>query len=641
MFKNMTVGKKIILGFSTILFLLVVLGAVGFNGLMTASDGFTGYREMARDANLAGLLESDMLMVRMNVKDFIISGSDKDLHEYQEHLEDMHHYLVQAKKEIQNPERAKKIAFVDKEVNEYQEAFNRVIEYKKKRNHIFYDILSVDGPKMERNLTAIMKSAEKDQDVEAAFHAGLALRSMLLGRLYVLKFMDSNAQKDADRVEKEFTQLEKELEILDGHLENAERREMLKKVTEADHEYHESFNELVTIIYDRNKIITGTLDRIGPEIAKAVQDVKLDIKSVQDKLGPELVAKNKLSELIMGIVAIIAVILGIVLAFIITRGITNPLNRVIEGLTESSDQVTSASEQISSSSQVLSEGASEQASSIEETSSSLEEMASMTKQNADNANQADNLMKEANRIVGRATGSMGELTTSMENISKASEETSKIIKTIDDIAFQTNLLALNAAVEAARAGEAGSGFAVVADEVRNLAMRAADAAKNTAGLIDGTVKRVKDGGELVSKTSEEFSEVAESAAKVADLVGEIAAASNEQAQGIEQVNNTVAEMDKVVQQNAANSEESASASEEMNAQAEEMKKYVGEIVTMVGGRNSGNAIKSMAPESTLTQTKAIQIQKASREPEGKQLITSSEVKPEQVIPLDDSDFGEF
>ena len=346
------------------------------------------------------------------------------------------------------------------------------------------------------------------------------------------------------------------------------------------------------------------------------------------------------STMIIGL--ILAFFIGTFLAFFIARGIITVLQRIAGQIDEGSDQVASASGQVSSSSQQLAEGSSEQAASIEETSSSLEEMSSMTKQNADNAQQADHLMKEANQVVNQANESMDQLTTSMEEITKASQETSKIIKTIDEIAFQTNLLALNAAVEAARAGEAGAGFAVVADEVRNLAMRAADAAKNTADLIEGTVKKVGDGSELVTRTNDAFVQVAESSKKVGELVGEIAAASNEQSQGIGQVNTAVAEMDKVVQQNAANAEESASASEEMNAQAEQMKSVVGELMRLVGGTGKKNTGGNGATKSVFHSTHHA-LAAPSRKTNGKEMMkyNKKEVSPDKIIPMNEEEFKDF
>ena len=331
--------------------------------------------------------------------------------------------------------------------------------------------------------------------------------------------------------------------------------------------------------------IEKTEDNLNHEMEQFLEDQQKRMEEAALRAETE----EKHTVMVLMITAALAAVSGLGIAVLMTRGITKPINAIIEGLSEGSNQVASASSQVSSSSQSMAEGASEQAASIEETSSSMEEMSSMTKRNAQNAGQADNLMQDVNKVVATANQSMDHLTESMEDISKASEETSKIIRTIDEIAFQTNLLALNAAVEAARAGEAGAGFAVVADEVRKLALRASDAAKNTASLIEGTLKKVKDGTELVTVTNKAFKKVAESSAKIGHIVSEIAEASKEQSSGIEQVNIAITEMDKVVQQNAANAEESASASEEMNAQAEQLREYVGDLVILITGKENQEA----------------------------------------------------
>jgi methyl-accepting chemotaxis protein len=306
------------------------------------------------------------------------------------------------------------------------------------------------------------------------------------------------------------------------------------------------------------------------------------VESVKQRNNEELF--NKLKSYFSGMLIIILTvsILGIVMSFFTVRSVSGALRSIINGLSGASREVNSAAGQLSDASQSLAEGAAEQAASIEQISASLEEISAMTKGNAKHAGEADSLMREAQQTFGAANSSMARLTASMEEISSASEQTSKIIKTIDEIAFQTNLLALNAAVEAARAGEAGAGFAVVADEVRNLAMRAAEAAKNTTTLIEGTMKKVKDGSGFVTSTSEAFGGLGDSTEKIAALIVDIATASKEQSVGIDQVSTAMNNTDQVIQKNSANAEETSAASQEMRGQAEQMKLLVARLVALVG-----------------------------------------------------------
>ena len=344
------------------------------------------------------------------------------------------------------------------------------------------------------------------------------------------------------------------------------------------------------------------------------------------------------------VVLIVAVLLSLFIAVLISRlvvrsleGTVDVISQVAEGdLTQeievhSRDEIGALSESVNEMrvkmgsavgearkiSDLLAETSQTQASAIEETSSSMEEMSAMTKQNAMNANAANTMMQQDfasnfQTIQER----MVVMQTAMKETISASVETAKIIKTIDEIAFQTNLLALNAAVEAARAGEAGAGFAVVASEVRNLAMRSTEAAKNTQTLIANSTNKIKESTAIYGQIQEGMEKNGEITRKVSELVSEISAASNDQADGIDQINKAVAEMNSITQQNAASAEELSAVMSmfKVEDQYEEASKT---------GRTK--KLQLAAPSNSL----AINTVK-----DGKR----REVRPNDVIPMDDDDF---
>ena len=363
-----------------------------------------------------------------------------------------------------------------------------------------------------------------------------------------------------------------------------------------------------------------------------------------------------------GILTFIGCVVTMLLGLYISRNVAGTIEKELKGLSDIISNVSSGSSQVSSSSLQLADGTSSQASSLEETSSSLEELSSMTKQNADNASQARAMMQEAGHIVEKVNRHMVDMAKAIAEITKSSEETGKIIKTIDEIAFQTNLLALNAAVEAARAGEAGAGFAVVADEVRNLAMRSAEAAKNTSQLIENTMKAVKNGNELTSSTQEAFKDNVASSTKISQLVDEIATASQEQAHGIAQINRAVAEMDKAVQQAAFNAESSAAAAESMNADVNKLEKRMEVLAGIIGadthntvlhtssaGRSllvpAGKAVRMAAGKPVVLHGKALPAPVSpGKDVKRKDMAPAAKpkrVRPEQVIPFDKDEFKDF
>lgn len=388
------------------------------------------------------------------------------------------------------------------------------------------------------------------------------------------------------------------------------------------------------------------MDPASERFDAALQNIVDYVRADSDASTAEVqkTVQNSRSAILTGVG--VAVVIGILIAFLIIQETTRALSGVAVSLEEGSTQVTGAANEVSGASQSLAEGASEQAASLEETSASLEEMASMTKRNAENAAKANDLAKEARQAADKGVGDMQTMGAAMEAIKGSSDDIAKIIKTIDEIAFQTNILALNAAVEAARAGEAGMGFAVVADEVRNLAQRSAQAAKETAGKIEGAISKTTQGVEISATVAQTLNDIAGKVRQVDELIAEVASASNEQTQGISQINTAVGQMDKVTQANAASAEETAAAATELKSQSAVMKESVGQLMQMLGATRAASAPPAVPPKTIQT---ASPVAKRSAVPPAKRNSTrhampapqpAAAIAPRGGIPMD-GDFTAF
>ncbi len=499
--KNMSLQAKLFVAFATILVLLIIVSLAGVKALTSASQGFVEYREMARDANLAGRLQANMLMVRMNVKDFIITGSEKDQKQYHEYYKKMEGFLETAQSEINNPKRAEKIDVIDDNHIKYNEAFIKVLNMRTQRDKLVLGTLDVNGPLMENTLTDIMESAENDHDMTAAFNSGLAMKHLLLARVYMVKFLDTNQQSAVDRVHAEFKKMVNYLNILDKELENPKRRKMLASIVSIEKIYLEAFNSLVMIIFDRNTIINETLDKIGPDIAFAIEDVKLSIKDVQDKIGPRLQGSNQRAVRTILFVSLCSLVVGIVLVVFISRSVLKQLGGDPSEIADIANNIAQGNLVIDfkRTGKAISTGVyhdmekmtanlrnifTEISSGVQTLSSAATELSAISSQMSDNSEQTSG---KANNVAIAAE----EMSVNMDSVAAASEETS------------TNVNMVAAAAE--EMSTTISEIASNTEKTQNITETAVAQAKNASNQIN----ELGTAAQEVGKVTETITEISE------------------------------------------------------------------------------------------------------------------------------------
>lgn len=558
-FSHLKLKYKIGLGFALILLLLCFAAFTGISGLRESEQGFIKYRELARDTNLSGRVQANMLMVRMAVKNYLISHDEAFLTDYNERMQLMSGFLAEAQGEITHPHRQTLVEQTVELLSSYESVFDQVIELVKEEDRLYFEVLVKQGPVMREQIAALKAQARSSNNLEKLALVGSLQESLLLGRLYLVRFMEKNAAADY-QVALNALQTE-----LDSFLLALQRQALtpteighLNTFKAAREAYLDGMQAMHSTLEQRYQLVAQRLDVMGPQVADRVEELKLSVMADQDQLGPYLQARNHNDFTQLIVVSVIAVLFGVVFAMLITRAITRPIRQVVsfahmlaEGdlsqtlhsqrrdevgdlqsalsqtsgkLKEIITEIYDASGQMSCSAEelaVLTEqartGILQQQEETDQVASAVSQLAYTAQHVAENAAQAADSAELANEQVAsgrkkmqqatqgmhKLSGSLNETSAEVEQLQQKTRDINAILDVIKGIAEQTNLLALNAAIEAARAGEQGRGFAVVADEVRGLAQRTQQSTEMIHQLIGDLQLRANQAVEVMYRGKQE------------------------------------------------------------------------------------------------------------------------------------------
>ena len=594
--RNLTIGRRIALGFTLVFVLLGAVAAIAWLALGASGRRLALYSGSAQETNTAASLESAMLELKLHVNEFLAAGSDANAKAYDEAKQKLDRDLTSANKLVTNTARRAQLDEASRFFANYDQAFKRVVENTRKLDGIVHNQLDPQGEMLAKGLQKILSDATKSGDMNGAFKISSALKAYFecssLANSFLLTsredFADS-ARQSIKAVTASVETLQKDQEELvkmDASLKDEAKDKLLAALRGGASDYSSSLEAIIDLKHQRNQIISAQLEKIAPQFTAALGRVRESVSEFQQQLEEHMQTEQHTNEILVLGCTLVGTLLGIVAAWFVIRSITRPISRIADQLASESGQTHTAALTVAEVSQSMADGASRQAASIEESSASLHEMASMTSRNSESAQAAKKLAAEARSTADAGARDMAAMKGAMTAIQSSSSEISKIIKTIDEIAFQTNILALNAAVEAARAGEAGAGFAVVAEEVRSLAQRSAQAAKETAVKIEDASAKSAQGVSISGQVAASLDGIVERIRQLDEMVGGIAEASHEQSAGITQLNQAVAGMDQITQSNAALAEQGASSAQELQTQSAQVKAAVGKLMEMVHGAST-------------------------------------------------------
>jgi methyl-accepting chemotaxis protein len=590
---NLTIGRRIALGFTLVLVLLGIVSAVAWLTLGASGRKLALYAGSTQETNTAATLETSMLELKLHVNEFLATPTTEHTKAYQDSKQKLDQDLAKAAQLIEDPERKQQLDEAGKLLGQYDSAFQRVVENSGKLDAVVAGKLTPLGDSIAKGLQKVLTDAKNNGDMNGAFKVSNALKAYFECSSLVNSFLLTSREDFAesaragiksvgasiDKLEKD----QEELVKMDASLKDEEKDKLLKSLRVSADDYTLSLQSIIDLKHERNDLVDTQINRIAPLFTAALGRVRQSVIGFQSELEQRARDDQKRNELLVIISTAVGALLAIAAAWFVIRSITRPISAIADLLSSESNQTYGAALTVAEVSSSMADGASRQAASLEESSASLHEMASMTQRNSESAQSAKNLAAEARSTADAGARDMEAMNGAMAAIHSSSAEISKIIKTIDEIAFQTNILALNAAVEAARAGEAGAGFAVVAEEVRNLAQRSAQAAKETAAKIEDASSKSEQGVAISGQVAASLSAIVERIRQLDEMVGGIAQASHEQSEGITQLNQAVAGMDQITQTNAGLAEQASTSAQKLQAQSAEVKAAVGNLLQMVHG----------------------------------------------------------